>query len=259
MKKIINESTSQIKPSVEANPKGFWEKYKMIVGYMVAITLATIFLFCWPFDGIIFCISLLWGVSGIRLETSNVTITKTSVVIMWSIFYFGLCGILMQVLKTAESIMIGAFCASLVLMLLYRYTSIISYYLKYNKTKIGHTSAFFAETKYNGLVGSFLLLTLTLSIANGADSSTKTNKDEQKVVLQELTQETFVPVKKISEEIYDGKTIYILEAKGQRFQVSPFKYPDVRDINSNSQVKVIFGDDDYLSGLKKVKKLQFKN
>ena len=62
-------------------------------------------------------------------------------------------------------------------------------------------------------------------------------KEEQAFIQQ------FVPVKMIKQEIYKGNTLYILEAKGERFEVSPFKYPDVRDINPNTQVKVIFGDD----------------
>ncbi len=234
-----------------------WKKCNVLIGYIVAITLAVIFLVCWPFDQYVIAISLIWGFSFlVRLPFGNIETERMSVVIMWSIFCFGLTGIIMQLLKIDGFILFGGIVSGVVAIILYCCIPLLSSFLKYIKFKIG-IDIESKDTKYNGSNASMFIYIITLFIVIVNSSELAEKREDQKLVLQ-LTQESFVPVKKISEELYDGNTFYILEAKGQRFKVSPFEHPEVRDINSNSQVKVLFGDGNDF-GLKEVKKVQFKN
>ena len=256
MERIIKKATSFKVSFIK-----LWEKINLIVGYTLAVSLAVVFLFYWPFDKLYFILSLIWGISFFRLRCATVPIKRKSVVIMWVILCFGLSGIIMQVLNVGDYTVLGIATSGIVIMLLYSYVvPVISYKLKYNNCKYGwayYTGQGWKETKYNGYYASLCIIFITLILSGIADSNVTAEKEEHLLVLQ-LEQKAFVPVKLIKEEIYNGNTIYILEAEGQRFEVSPFDYPDVRNINSNSQVKVILGDYNH-HHLKSVKKIQFKN
>lgn len=176
---------------------------------------------------------------------------------MWSIVCFGLSETVMQALKVDDYTVFAIIIAGGVITFLYSYVPIISYKLKYNDCESGwdYTEQGWGKTKYNGFIVSMLILIITMISSGIADSNIKAEKEEQQLILQ-LEQKPFVPVKLIKQEMYDGNTIYILEADGQRFAISPFDYPDVRNINQNSQVKVIFGNYDHFH-LKTVKKNSF--
>lgn len=233
----------------------FWEKYKLAVGYAVAGLSVIIFLTGWSFNILFFILSLIWALCFLlMLGHANVEINRKSVIVMWSVFCFGLSGIIMQLMNIEDSLVIGVICAGIVNMILYRHIPILSYYLKYNNQKTGFSYFSVVRTKYNGYVGSFLILVLTVIIVILCINF----KDEQQLT-QQFNKETFVPVKLIGQETYHGTTLYILEAKGQKFYVSPFEHPEVRNITPNSKVKIIFGDFNISYHLKEAKKIQFKN
>lgn len=236
-----------------------WKKINLFVGYTVAALFATVFLLYWPFDKFCFVLSLIWAISFFRLGGANVPIKRKSVVIMWGILCFGLSGIIMQILKIYDYSALGVLTAGIFMIYLYVYAPSVSYKLKYNDCELGWNCSDkgCVKTKYNGYFVSMCILGITMISSGIADSNIKAEKKEQQLILQ-LEQKPFVPVKLIKQEMYDGYTIYILEADGQRFAISPFDYPDVRNINSNSQVKVIFGNYDRFH-LKTVKKIRFKN
>lgn len=238
-------------------PIGLWN---LLLSYVVAISLTVIFFVCWSFKELYFFLSLMYGISFLRLKHANLPIKRNSVVIMWCILCFGLSGILMQLLELYEWSFLGVLFSGFIMMSLYSYASIWSYYLRYNEEKEGYDFDCYdrlVKTKENGQLFSVILFCIALFSSAIVDSNTKAEQEDQKLN-QQLTQEVFVPVKLVKEEMYDGHTVYILEAKGQRFKVSPFDYPEVRDINSNSQVRVILGDKDG-HHLRTVKKIQFKN
>lgn len=263
MGKIIKEK-QQPKANVFALktvfPK-FWKKYKMFVGYIIACTLAVIYLTVWPFDGLFFAMSVIWGFSFLRLRFGSVRIYKISVIAMWAIFCFGISGIFMQALKFEEHYVLPIIIAGIDIAILYSCVPIISYYLKYNDELYGwnyfSSSADF-KTKYNGAFGSLLIVLASALLALYFETEAA-DKKEQQFLQQQFNKEIFVPVKIIETESFNGTTYYVLEAKGEKFFVSPFEYPEVRNIKENSEVKVILGDVHYNYRLKGVKKIQFKN
>lgn len=249
-------ATVKLLSAIRTGSSTFWKKYKMFVGYGISCILAVIYLTIWPFDGVFFTISVVWALSFQRLRYAYVSITKKGVVTMWTIFCFGLSGILMQVLKVEEHYAVSAIAAGIIVTIFYSYISIISYYLKYNDKLYGWDCD--RKTKYNGILLSLLIYSATLALAEFVDNQTK-EKKEQQFLQQQFNKEMFVPVKIIETESFKGTTYYVLEAKGEKFFVSPFKYPEVRNIKENSEVKVILGDVDSEYRLKGVKKIQFKN
>lgn len=252
--KIIKNLVSRVEKS--SFPK-FWEKYKLVVGYTVAIAIAAVFLLCFSFNWLFFAFSLFWGFSFIRLKNGFVAIENSKVVDMWCIFCFGLSGIVMQVFQIGDYNSVGVLVAGIVMSILYRCIPMFSYYLKYNDKLwgFGFNGKRWTDTKFNGFLSSAIFLAIMFLSSIFIDMI----KMENKELSQQLKTEQFVPVKKISEEIYNGSTIYILEAKGQRFMVQPIEYPEVRDINPKSQVKVIFDKHNTVYQMKCVKEIEFKN
>ena len=125
-------ATVKLLSAIRTGFSTFWKKYKMFVGYGISCILAVIYLTIWTFDGVFFTISVVWALSFQRLRYAYVSITKKGVVTMWTIFCFGLSGILMQVLKVEEHYAVSAIAAGIIVTIFYSYISIISYYLKYN-------------------------------------------------------------------------------------------------------------------------------
>lgn len=237
----------------------FWEKYKLVVGYVVAVLSVIIFLAGWTFNIDFFILSFLWALTFLcRLGVAYVKIKRKSVIVMWSVFCFGFSGIIMHLLKIEDYIFIGVVCAGIFNTILYSCIPILSYYLKYNDQKSETNLISSKKTKYNGIVGSLFILFFTFVIATLCDMESANLKEEQQLT-QQFNKEAFVPVKLIGQEMCNGTTFYILEAKGQQFFVSPFEHPEVRNITPNSKVKVIFGDIDSFYHLKRIKKIQFKN
>lgn len=235
----------------------FWEKYKLFIGYTVSCSLVILFLTLWTFNLLYFCLSLLWAFSyWSRLRYAVVMIEKQSVITLWSIFCFGFLGIIMQLFSYKEFSIVSVVIAGIIAIVLYCLIPIISYHLKYNDETEGWI--FGEKSKFNGATGSLFLLVLTMAIAFCSDIDVQQVKEEQ-LLSSKFAQEIFVPVKVVDKESYNGTTYYILEAKGQRFYVSPFEYPEVRNITDKTQVKVIFDDINQTYQLMGVKKIQFKN
>lgn len=255
MRNIINVMGMS---AIKAKLSEKWDKYKMVVGYMIAYSLAVIFLTCWTFNTFFFVISLVWALSFLfRLGYANIEIRQRSIIIMWSLFCFGLCGILMHVLKIRDLAVLSALFSGFAIIFLYRLVPMISYYLRYNDTSCGYDIDG-NKTKYNGIGGSILIFTCVVVIT-GMIELEQQNKIKENIEIQKFNKEHFVPVTFVNQEMYDGNTFYILEAKGEKFYVSPFEYPAVRNINTKSQVKVILGEKDPNTQLKTVKRIEFKN
>lgn len=260
MEKIIKnkpELSVRVLSAVSTKFPKKWNKYKMFVGYIVACSLAFIFLNCWTFNSFLFTISLVWAFSFLfRLGYANIEIRQKSVIVMWSIFCFGLCGIIMQLFEIKGSAILSVTFSGFVIIWLYCSLPIISYYLKYNDILYGYDSKL-CKTKYNGGFFSMIIF-CSILFTTAIYEANKQEEAKEQIAIQQFNKEQFVPVSFVKEEMYNGKTIYILEAKGENFYVSPFEYPEVRNINKNSKVKVIF-EKDYELQMKKAKKIQFRN
>lgn len=240
------------------------EEWNMVIGYLVACSLAVIFLTVWPFDWLVFLVSLMYGVSFLRLKGANVPIERNSIVIMWCIFCFGLSGTLMQLLAIDGIYLISIFISGLAVVLLYVYIPKLSYCFKFNNLSAGE-EFYYSDTKkhyttrmtkYNGFALCAFIAILGLIPVGCRDKNRLDNKEEQKLT-QQLNNMPFVSVEQITTETYHGNTYYIVDAGGKKFCVSPFQHPEVRNIKKNSQIKVIL--ENYSSeGLKRAKKLQVK-
>ncbi len=264
MKRKIIKQTSNEKGAPEAEVPvrkkalKLWCKYNVVVGYVVAVATVIIFLTVWSFDKMFFALSFLAALSFLlRLRWANVPIESMNVVTMWSIFCFGLMGIIMNVLSLEENHSIGVVVAGFVFVYLYSYIPLISFYLHFTDVMEGlDTDA--KETNYNGCLVSMMIMCVMLFSAALHDIDIRKYKEDLRLE-QALSTQPFVPVKLIGIESYEGTTLYILEAKGEKFYVSPFEYPDVRNIHSDSEARFILGDISSVYRLKAVQKIEFKN
>lgn len=257
MNKIIRKLIYPVvKKVLSALNSPLWLACNVFVGYVVAIALAVVFLVYWPFNQYAFAISLIWGISFLRLIFGNIRMNRMSIIIMWSIFFFGLFGIVLQVLNIDGCLLPGIVACGFCAIYSYSYIPVWSAFLKYKKPDFGYDLDG-NKTKYNGKITSMFIFVVTMFIASVNMVEFNEERENQKL-LQQFQTESFEPVKMLREEIYDGHTVYILEAKGAVFAVNPFEYPEVRKINKDSQVKVVLGgvDDHHL---RTVKKIQFKN
>ena len=216
----------------------FWDAFKWIVGLLLSILLALSYVFLTPF-----CMNIFIPAAVIFVRAR----------LIWSFFSFGLFGWVSSVFvcHTSEgltyyslAILIGC----IVFILLYSFIPLFSFYLKYNDVK---TNVDFMGDYHrcNGVIGNLVLLTIIFFITVVDDRARKENFY--------FAKEQFVPVKFITKEIKKGNTFYVLEAKGKLFGLTPYEYPEVRNIHPGSKVKVLFGST--FNGLTSVDKIEIKN
>ena len=232
----------------------FWDAFKWIVGLLLSILLALSYVFLTPFCLNIFIpAAVIFVCVFFRLNIAYIPITDVRARLIWSFFSFGLFGWVSSVFvcHTSEgltyyslAILIGC----IVFILLYSFIPLFSFYLKYNDVK---TNVDFMGDYHrcNGVIGNLVLLTIIFFITVVDDRARKENFY--------FAKEQFVPVKFITKEIKKGNTFYILEAKGKLFGLTPYEYPEVRNIHPGSKVKVLFGST--FNGLTSVDKIEIKN
>ena len=104
------------------------------------------------------------------------------------------------------------------------------------------------KTKTNGSTFSIMLFIATLLIGFFVDI--KKDNDAQ------FEKEQYVKVYSWDKEVHRRNTVYIVKTSKGTFAISPSKYPEVRDINLNTKIKILTTNG---SGLYNYSRLEIKN
>lgn len=228
-------------------------KNKKVLFSIAGITLAclaSIFFWC---GSLIFCLSIIAAVIVFFcLKFGNVVITSAFVRIGWSCIIHALLTVIMNLLQTGTppDHTFGCIASLFVCAVLYSFIPIISYYMKLNDKKEGRDLHTLQITKNNGSIGITILYMIVFIIILIADINAKTDYDFGK--------EDFVKVSKWEIENHHGNTYYIVTCSKGRIIISPNEYPEIRDINANTQIKVLTDISAY-QGLLGIKKIEIKN
>lgn len=120
---------------------------------------------------------------------------------------------------------IGITAAAAVCMSVYCYCAQIGALLKLDKN-------FYSVRTPNGIIGWMIFYCVFLSITVFQENEKAIDKNFEKV--------EFVGVKKWDKEIYDGNTYYVVTTEdGKVFGVKPSDFPEIRNIHSGTQIRVI--------------------
>lgn len=230
----------------------FAEKYKTVIfsvtGLSAACT-ASIFFWC---GSLIFWLSICAAVIVFFcLKFANVEIDSAYVRSGWAGITHAVFLIMTSICPVTDSFLhTGVFAAVISCIILYTLIPKTSYGLKLNDVKEGVSILDIKDTQYNGFVGMLFLYMIITIIITISETNAKENFD--------LSQEQYVKVTQWNIENHQGNTYYIISCPKGRFAVSPYKYPEIRDINKNTQVKVLLNNVPSY-GLLSVKKLEIKN
>ncbi len=181
-----------------------------------------------------------------RLPHANISINNETVRGAWACINFilfiascDLCSIKpIDEGYTNETYTFGVLAALLINGFLY--TDIIpklSYKMKFINSDYGYTydDGFKCkETKSNGsflhLIIYVILLIIVFSVENKQLNDYKFEK------------EPFIPVQSWEKEVYMKNTIYVVKTEKGIFGISPITYPESRNINPNTKIKVLEGN-----------------
>ena len=87
------------------------------------------------------------------------------------------------------------------------------------------------KTKANGCTAFLLIYTIIFGVVSCTENSKRDNFLFEK--------ETFVQVTKWEKEFYGGNTYFLVYCSKGKFLISPTKYPEIRNINHNTKIKVL--------------------
>ena len=230
---------------------GFAEKYKEVIFSVTGLSAAcaaSIFFWC---GNLIFWLSICAAVivffclkfANVEIESAYVRSGWAGIIHAVFLFMTNICPVIDSFLHT------GVFPAVISCIILYPLIPKISYILKLNDIEEGVSTLDFKDTEYNGFVGMSFLYMIIMIIIFVSETNAKENFD--------FSQEQYVKVTRWNIENRQGNTYYIISCPKGRFAVSPYDHPEIRDINKNTQIKVLLGSG--YNGLSDVKKLEIKN
>lgn len=230
----------------------FAEKYKTVifsVTGLLAACAASIFFWC---GNLIFWLSICAAVIVFFcLKFANVEIDSTYVRSGWAGIIHAVFLFTTSILSSENSFLhIGVLAAVIFCTVLYTFIPKISYGLKLNDIEEGISLSDCSDTQYNGFVGILFLYMIIAAIIAVSENNAKENFD--------FSQEQYVKVTQWNIENHQGNTYYIITCPKGKFAVSPYEYPEIRDINKNTKVKVLLNNVPSY-GLLSVKKLEIKN
>lgn len=230
----------------------FLKKYKTVIfsvtGLLTAC-FASLFFWC---GNLIFWLSICAAaIVSVCLKFANVEIDSTFVRIGWGGIIHAVFLITTSVFSSENSFLhFGILPAVILCTALYTIIPKISYSLKLNDEQEGISFLDLEDKQYNGFVGMFFLYLIIATIITVSESNAKEHFD--------FSQEKFVKVTKWDIENHRGNTYYIITCPKGKFAVSPYEHPEIRDINENTQVKIL-SENVSGHGLLYVKKLEIKN
>lgn len=234
----------------------FWSRFGKYVFAAMGLLFAVVAGICCWSTGLIFALGLIASlIVFFCFLYANVPIETVSVRLGWamiSLAVFLTTTSLLTYNKIIPLHYFGLFAAVFVQSLLYSSIPLISYKLKLNDQKEGTSFFSLKTTNSNGMFGQFCLYMLILVIVG---SHEKSELDDIK-----FEQEIFIPITKWEKEMHNGSTFYIISCPKGKFAISPLKYPEIRDINSQTKVKILVDEYGYVQeGLLNIKKIEIKN
>ena len=128
----------------------------------------------------------------------------------------------------------------------------VSYYLGLNDKNEGYNYDIFSDikTKSNGWIISAIIYTAIFCIVSCSENSKKND------ILFE--KEPFVQVTKWEKEFHSGNTYYLVYCEKGKFLISPANYPEIRDINPNTKIRILKNGSN-IRGTDHFSKLEIKN
>jgi len=222
----------------------------LIFGIVLAV-FASVFFWC---NSLVFWLSLAGAfIVFILLGISNIFISSALVKIGWAGIMHAVFMVITNVLQIGNPVTyaLGSLTALFACAFTYIFIPKISYHLGLNKEKEGYEPFVFdRKTEYNGCLGiSFLYIVIVFAIMIN-DSGRKTDFD--------FAREEFIKVTNWQIENRHGNTYYIVTCPKGRVIISPYDHPEIRDISSDTEIKVLTEKSVY-PGLQNVKKIEIRN
>lgn len=243
MKRIIVKN-----PITELINSVFWKKQGENVGLLLASVFVLAFILWAPFNAKIFIMASSFAlVFYFKISCEIIEIDSHKIIFMWSLFCWGMVSWGIFLLEDVENFLPARILlVALLAEFLYYFIPQISFGLKYT-TSADNEFCTYGEKVFLGFVWIIIFYVVDCQeVQRQADDRSR----------EMFMSESFVPVKLMSVEEYNGDTYYVLKAKDTIFWISPVMYPKVRYINENSQVKVIFAKK---SDLTIPQRIEFKN
>ena len=235
--------------------------FSMVLTYFVAL--------CFERDTFIFwtaaitSVAIVWSLYECCWGTATVQIDSLRVCVAWGFINYSLFVIISSLLVSKKEWgteyfgMFFAFIASFILVITCSY---ISYLLKLNNDK--EDSSIFRNkvSKFNGCIFYIICSVFFLMFLASKEGKQLSNYKEKQRIEKQTTlfsQEKWYTVTEWHTEILNGNTIYIIKCAKGRVGIYPSKYPQIRDINSNTKIKYIKGSEK--GGVIIPEKLEIKN
>ena len=183
----------------------------------------------------------------IRLRFATVEIESGWIRYGWSALNFGLYALILHFIPYQ---IIGFTAALIANIILYSWISYLSYLMGLTDTEKSYDISTDGMTKCNGMFLS-LLINCACLFAYVIREENRRNDE-----LFERTK--YVRVINWDREIIKGNTFYIVKLPDKTIAVNPQEYPQIRDINDKTQIKVLTGVTTYNS-FPEIKRLEIKN
>lgn len=237
--------------------------------FVVAVIMSVCATYFLEFHTLIFVFALLtsFGISFSffpRVGVATVLMDTSEVSLAWGLVNYSLFMIISSlfILPTefGDVYLFGMALAFAVSLLLTRVAPRISYRLGLNSKREGKNPWRKEVSIYNRIYFFFFVALFSLCFIGNEDiDRTRANKKEflQQEEAHFYQQELWYPVISWNTEIIDGNTIYVVKSNKGVVGIYPSKYPDIRNINSKTQIKYLEGTEK--SGFVLPKKLEIKN
>lgn len=182
-----------------------------------------------------------------RLRFAHIEIESCWIRYSWAVLNYGLYALIMHLIPNYS---FGFLVALIAHIFLYSWASYLSYLLGLTNIKEDYDFFYAKKTRFNGACLSMLICAVCLFVHVIREENHRDN---------ELFAKTeYVRVINWYREIIQGNTYYIVKLPGKTIAVNPQEYPQIRDINDKTQIKVLTGVTTYNS-FPEIKRLEIKN
>lgn len=183
----------------------------------------------------------------IRLRFATVEIKSGWIRYGWSALNFGLYALILHFIPYQ---IIGFTAALIANIILYSWISYLSYLMGLTDTEKSYDISTDGMTKCNGM---FLSLLINCACLFAYVIREENRRDDELFERAE-----YVRVISWDREVIKGNTFYIVKLPDKTIAISPREYPQIRDINDKTQIKVLTGVTTYNS-FPEIKRLEIKN
>lgn len=233
-----------------------WEKFGKIIFFGIAFLVCCVLFVTLPFYWeISLCAAIASVITFFCLAHANVEIENVFVRLGWSLINFSVfVGLSSTIVFYKDNFLFhfgGILISLFVCPILYSYIPIISFYLKLNNERHGHDFHSYGQTSGNGLFGQFVMYLAIFCCLAFYESG---QHDEYL-----FSKMNYIKIDKWEKEIIEGQTHYVIMFDNKAIVVSPLKYPEVRNINSNTKIKILLHNNVNPNGFLQINMLDIKN